>query len=118
MKHHVLLFILLGTLSSLSKQAIAANVIVKAVEMERAKEQVQAVGNTEAIRSVILYPAVGDRVTALHFKPGDKVKAGQVLLELDSRRQKAALEEAGSFGQTLVTPHQSGRVRLRVPRAC
>lgn len=62
--------------------------------MERAKEQVQAVGNTEAIRSVILYPAVGDRVTALHFKPGDKVKAGQVLLELDSRRQKAALEEA------------------------
>nr|WP_235591118.1 efflux RND transporter periplasmic adaptor subunit [Pseudoalteromonas sp. H105] len=85
---------LLGTLSSLSKQAIAANVIVKAVEMERAKEQVQAVGNTEAIRSVILYPAVGDRVTALHFKPGDKVKAGQVLLELDSRRQKAALEEA------------------------
>jgi RND family efflux transporter MFP subunit len=94
LKHHVLLFILLGTLSSLSKQAIAANVIVKAVEMERAKEQVQAVGNTEAIRSVILYPAVGDRVTALHFKPGDKVKAGQVLLELDSRRQKAALEEA------------------------
>ncbi|WP_394190993.1 efflux RND transporter periplasmic adaptor subunit [Pseudoalteromonas atlantica] len=93
MKHHVLLFILLGTLSSLSKQAIAANVIVKAVEMERAKEQVQAVGNTEAIRSVILYPAVGDRVTAVHFKPGDKVKAGQVLLELDSRRQKAALEE-------------------------
>ncbi|MBE0378904.1 hypothetical protein PPRY_a1449 [Pseudoalteromonas prydzensis ACAM 620] len=62
--------------------------------MEHAKEQVQAVGNAEAIRSVILYPAVGDKVTAVHFKPGDQVVAGAVLLELDSRRQTAALNEA------------------------
>lgn len=62
--------------------------------MEHANEQVQAVGNAEAIRSVILYPAVGDKVTAVHFKPGDQVTAGAVLLELDSRRQTAALNEA------------------------
>lgn len=62
--------------------------------MEHANEQVQAVGNAEAIRSVILYPAVGDKVTAVHFKPGDQVVAGAVLLELDSRRQTAALNEA------------------------
>jgi RND family efflux transporter MFP subunit len=82
------------SLMSLSLSVKSANVVVEQVAMERAKEQVQAVGNAEAIHSVILYPAVGDKVTAVHFKPGDRVKAGDVLLELDSRRQKAALEEA------------------------
>jgi len=77
---------------SLSLSVKSANVVVEQVAMERAKEQVQAVGNAEAIHSVILYPAVGDKVTAVHFKPGDRVKAGDVLLELDSRRQKAALK--------------------------
>ncbi|WP_404340179.1 efflux RND transporter periplasmic adaptor subunit [Pseudoalteromonas mariniglutinosa] len=74
--------------------AQSANVIVKNVTMERAEQQVQVVGNAEAIRSVTLYPAVGDKVIAVYFKPGDNVKAGQLLLELDSRRQKAALAEA------------------------
>ncbi|WP_372760911.1 efflux RND transporter periplasmic adaptor subunit [Pseudoalteromonas sp.] len=81
-------------LSVLSLPAISANVVVEPVVMERAKQQVQAVGNAEAIHSVVLYPAVGDRVTAVHFKPGDKVAEGDVLLELDSRRQQAALAEA------------------------
>lgn len=94
MKFRVLLFSVLFTLTGVSTQANSANVIVEHVAMERAKEQVQAVGNAEAIRSVTLYPAVGDKVTAVHFKPGDKVSAGDVLLELDSRRQKTALEEA------------------------
>lgn len=74
--------------------AIAANVIVKPITMERSQKQVQVVGSAEAIRSVTLYPAVGDLVTAVHFKPGDKVKAGEVLLELDSRRQKTAFSQA------------------------
>ncbi len=94
MKFRVLLFGVFCTFAGISTQAISANVIAEHVTMERAKEQVQAVGNAEAIRSVTLYPAVGDKVTAVHFKPGDKVTAGQVLLELDSRRQKAALQEA------------------------
>ena len=94
MKFRVLLLSVFCTFFGISTQAFSANVIAEHVTMERAKEQVQAVGNTEAIRSVTLYPAVGDKVTAVHFKPGDKVTAGQVLLELDSRRQKAALQEA------------------------
>lgn len=94
LKFRVLLYSAICCLCGLSSNAIGANVIVEHVQMERAKEQVQAVGSAEALRSVTLYPAVGDKVTAVHFKPGDKVTAGQVLLELDSRRQKAALEEA------------------------
>lgn len=74
--------------------AEAANVVVESVTVEKAKQQIKVVGSAEAVRSVTLYPAVGDRVTAVHFKPGDNVKKGDLLLELDSRRQQAALLEA------------------------
>lgn len=94
MKSRILLLGVFFTLLLPSLSAKSANVVVEQVTMERIKQQVQAVGNAEAIRSVILYPAVGDKVTAVHFKPGDKVTAGFVLLELDSRRQKTALQEA------------------------
>ena len=94
MKSRILLISMLSALIFVTLPAISANVVVQKLTFERAKQQVQAVGNTEAIHSVMLYPAVGDRVTAVYFKPGDKVKKGQTLLELDSRRQKAALDEA------------------------
>lgn len=77
-----------------STAASSANVMVQKVTTERTKEEVKAVGNAEAIHSVTLFPAVGDRVTAVHFKPGNFVKEGDVLVELDSRRQKAALQQA------------------------
>lgn len=85
--------------------------------MERSEKKVQAVGDAEAIRSVTLYPAVGDKVTAVHFAPGDKVEADEILLELDSRRQKTALSEAKiTFNDTqrtverLIESHAKGAV--------
>ncbi|RRS07057.1 efflux RND transporter periplasmic adaptor subunit [Pseudoalteromonas sp. J010] len=75
-------------------QAKPSQVIAEPIQFESSSEQIQAVGNAEAIQSVILYPATGDKVTAVHFSPGDHVEAGTLLLELDSRRQKAALKEA------------------------
>ena len=94
MKSKILLIGVTALFLSLSLPVNSANVVVKKIAMERAQQQVQAVGNAEAIRSVILYPAVGDKVVAVHFKPSDRVQAGDILLELDSRRQKAALDEA------------------------
>lgn len=77
-----------------STNVFAKAVEVQAIAMERTLEQVQAVGNSEAKRSVVLYPAVSDRVTQVLFQPGDKVKKGQLLLELDSRLERAVLNEA------------------------
>ncbi|MEM0514480.1 efflux RND transporter periplasmic adaptor subunit [Pseudoalteromonas sp. YIC-827] len=74
--------------------ANATKVVVENVSLERSQQEVQAVGSAEAIHSVVLYPAVGDRVTAVHFTPGQEVESGALLLELDSRLQRAALEEA------------------------
>lgn len=69
----------------------AAKVITAPINFEKKTSRVEAVGTAEAIRSVIVYPAVADKVTAVNFIPGQHVQYQDVLLELDSRRQKVAL---------------------------
>lgn len=91
-KSTLLLTVLLFVSTTL--YARPAQVIAEPLQFERSSQRIEVVGNSEALQSVTLYPAIGDRVTAVHFKPGDQVKAGQLLVELDSRRQKAALQEA------------------------
>jgi len=72
----------------------AARVKVQQVEFEREQSRVDAVGTAEALRSITIYPAVADEVTAIHFEAGDRVEAGEVLVELDARRQQIAVARA------------------------
>lgn len=72
----------------------AANVVVEQVKFEREVTRVDAVGTSEAAKSIMIYPAVADEVTAIKFAPGDYVEAGEVLVELDARRQKVAVARA------------------------
>ena len=55
---------------------------------------VDAIGSGQALRSATLQPAVAGEVASLHFKPGDRVRAGQVLLRLVSRRQQLDVDLA------------------------
>ncbi|MDT0605195.1 efflux RND transporter periplasmic adaptor subunit [Thalassotalea castellviae] len=84
------------TVSQVSAQSTgaksAANVITLPISFENITSRVEAVGTAEAIRSVVLYPAVADKVTEVNFVPGQRVEEREVLLRLDSRRQKVALE--------------------------
>lgn len=72
----------------------AAIVLVEPITFEYEETKVDAVGTAEASRSVILYPAVADKVTAVNFTPGQSVNEGDVLIELDARRQKVAVARA------------------------
>ncbi|MFC0444818.1 efflux RND transporter periplasmic adaptor subunit [Pseudidiomarina halophila] len=72
----------------------AALVVQQPLGFERERKQVEAVAYAEALQSVELYPAVGDVVTAVNFEPGDQVEQGQVLVQLDDRRQRIALQRA------------------------
>jgi membrane fusion protein (multidrug efflux system) len=71
-----------------------AQIISMPVEFEQQSSRIEAVGSAEAIQSVIIYPAVADKVTAIYFAPGQKMQQGDVLLELDARRQKVAVDRA------------------------
>ncbi|WP_034475028.1 efflux RND transporter periplasmic adaptor subunit [Aestuariibacter salexigens] len=71
-----------------------ALVLVEPIVFEYEENNIEAVGTAEAVRSVILFPAAADRVTAVNFEPGQMVEKGDVLVELDARRQKVAVERA------------------------
>jgi RND family efflux transporter MFP subunit len=94
-RYSVLLLILLtgyqvSAQTSVTKRA--TDVITIPISFEKKSNRVEAVGTAEAIRSVVVYPAVADKVISVNFIPGQFVKAQDVLLQLDSRRQKVALE--------------------------
>lgn len=64
--------------------AVAANEVI----------EIDAVGTAEALRSVTLFPATADEVVKVEFSSGQRVKAGQLLLQLDDRQERLALELA------------------------
>ncbi|WP_137387655.1 efflux RND transporter periplasmic adaptor subunit [Rhodoligotrophos defluvii] len=54
----------------------------------------EAVGSLRANQSVTIVPEAAGRVEEILFGPGQRVKAGDVLVRLDDRDQRIALEEA------------------------
>lgn len=83
-----------GVLAQSRGDALPTDVISQTLQFEAQKLEIEAVGTAEAIRSVNIFPAAADKVVAVNFVPGQKVEEGKVLLELDARRQRTALERA------------------------
>ncbi|KFZ37292.1 hemolysin D [Shewanella mangrovi] len=88
----VSLFLFIVNLSA--AEAPAKRVVAKNISFEHEITRVDMVGTAEADKSVVLYPAVAERVVAVNFKPGDKVTEGQALVQLYAKRQQVALERA------------------------
>lgn len=68
------------------------------IEVSRAREKtvrdnVQAVGSVLSRQSTTLRPEASGRVVALHFKDGQQVRKGQVLLQLDDQLERAQLAQ-------------------------
>ncbi len=73
-----------------------APVTVVAVPLNRVPfaQQMEAVGTARANEAVDITAKASNRVTAIHFREGEQVKAGKVLVELDSVQIRASLAEA------------------------
>ncbi len=69
-------------------------VVALPASVEALNETVQAVGTARALKSVTLYPETAGIVTAVNFNADDAVTAGNVLLELDARDERLAVELA------------------------
>ncbi len=74
--------------------AAPVRVIAEPITFERERTRVEAVGTSRALRSIELFPAASGEVVAVNFESGQLVRAGDVLVELDSREQKLAVELA------------------------
>ncbi len=70
------------------------DVIVAESRTKRLTDRVEALGTLRASESVTLTASVTETVTAIGFDDGDRVEAGQVLVEMTSAEEHALLEEA------------------------
>jgi len=89
---------MLGLVTALSvTTALAAKtvpVIVAEVRTVDFVDEVEALGTLRANESIGLTASVTETVTALHFDDGDRVTAGQTLVEMTNTEEQAQLREA------------------------
>lgn len=69
-------------------------VLAAPIMLEAQRIRVEAVGTSRAERSVELYAEAAGEVVAVNFTPGQRVAKNDILLELDARDERLALELA------------------------
>ncbi len=70
------------------------SVVTVTLKREPFAQQMEAVGTARANEAVDITAKLSNRVTAIHFREGQHVKAGEVLVEFDSEQARATLAEA------------------------
>jgi len=73
---------------------IPVKVITQPIESAGNDRIFEALGTGRALQSVQIYPAVADQVTQINFKAQQKIKAGDVLVQLDDREEVLAVKLA------------------------
>ena len=69
-------------------------VIAEPLAFAYARTEIESVGTSRAILSADLYPAASGEVVSVNLEPGQLVKKGDVLVELDAREEKLAVRLA------------------------
>jgi len=67
-------------------------VTVSTAELQDMPRALSGIGTLEAVRQVTIAPEVDGRITALHFQPGAKVRAGQPLVQLNDAPERGDLQ--------------------------
>jgi membrane fusion protein, multidrug efflux system len=67
---------------------------VARVEVIKLTDEAQAVGSLRSRQSVVLRPEVSGRITQLNFQDGERVRRGQLLVQLDDQLPLAVVQQA------------------------
>ena len=70
------------------------SVEVARVETVRMTDDAQAVGSLRSRQSVVLRPEVSGRITQINFRDADRVRRGQLLVQLDDQLPLAQVKQA------------------------
>ena len=70
------------------------SVEVAKVEIMKLTDDTQAVGNLRSRQGIMLRPEVSGRITQLNFKDGDRVRKGQLLVQLDDQLPLAQVKQS------------------------
>ena len=71
-----------------------AEVAVKMLKEQLWVETISSFGVIDAAKEIVITIDFSERVAKVHFEEGDRIKAGQLLIELDRRKQKVRLNRA------------------------
>lgn len=72
----------------------APQVVAAQAAMHTFNDGLRAIGTAQARESIVLTPKVADTIRIIRFDSGDRVRRGQVLVEMSSVEQAADLAEA------------------------
>lgn len=72
----------------------AVPVVAETVKLDTRRTRIEAVGTARALKSVSVFAEAAGEVVEVNFQPGDKVRAGDVLVALDARDETLAVELA------------------------
>ncbi len=84
----------------------APPVVVMAVVRSPFIDTLEALGTVIANESVAIMANRADYVAAIHFQDGQRIKAGDLLVELNAEEEKALLQEAVAMRNDLKSNHQ------------
>lgn len=100
-----------GTAVAGGRAAGAAPVTIVSAEVasERVTRELKALGTAIANESIDVTSKTSNIVTAVHFRDGETVRSGQVLIELDSAQARADLAEASAALTESTSQYQRAR---------
>lgn len=82
---------------------------VAKVELRSLQDDVSTVGSLRSLQSVMLRPEVSGRIARLGFRDGQRVRKGQLLVQLDDTLQQAQLMQAQAQASIARTNLQRNR---------
>ena len=100
---------LAGNAGASGTAAGAVPVEVGRAEAARIEDDAQAVGSLRARQGVMLRPEVSGRVSKIGFRDGERVRRGQVLVQLDDTLQRAQVQQAQAQASIARTNLQRNR---------
>lgn len=73
---------------------LPAPVVIDGVRQASISDPVETIGTLRSYESIVLTAQVSGIIRAIHFRDGQRVESGALLVELDDREERALLEEA------------------------
>jgi multidrug efflux pump subunit AcrA (membrane-fusion protein) len=97
--------------------AAPVKVKVEVISPQAVTESATLVGRLDSRKAVSLYPKVDGSITRILVAPGENVRAGQLLLEIDPTKQKATVATKASEVATAQADYQKEVARLESLKA-
>jgi RND family efflux transporter MFP subunit len=90
----------------------AAAVKVYEVKRQKISEKLFYTGLIEARKKIVINPDIGGKIDKIYVEAGDRVQAGQILAELDTRAIRLQLEQAQAQMAVSEASHKDAQLNL------